>query len=227
MKIDKYLISVYLLLLAVNIHGMNKESLKSLEKEAWEEAFNGDKAEALKKFTQAARAGSWQASKFLAHNYGKEPLIDEKDDKKAQFFLSQAEGHKKQRPNEYFSEFDLGSQIEKFKALQFARNNPWYKDVLDELNSSNSSYFKEYPLPEKSILRLFRKMKDDKVDKKKALERMRLLGQTMNLVQSKEATQEIFKQVNDGYHSFSFSDDANTNYSLSKDMYNEPYNSDQ
>ncbi len=87
MKIDKHFIGIFVIFLAVNIQSMDKETLKSLEKEAWEEAFNGDKAEALKKFAQAARAGSWQASKFLAHNYGKEPLVDEKDEKKSTIFF--------------------------------------------------------------------------------------------------------------------------------------------
>lgn len=217
MKIAKQIIYAIPLFFMINVQSMAKTTVEKLEKEAWEQAFQGNAAAALETFIQVANNGSWQAAKLLAYNYGNDPLLDQKDEAKAQLFLQLAEHYKKESPPEYFSEVSLESKIEKCKSLQFARINPWYQEVLDILNSG-SSYFKEHPTPERSCIKLFDKIHDAKTDKQVALNCMRLFKQTMSQVQSEQTTREIFAQVNDGYGRFRFSQDATTNYYLCKDM---------
>ncbi len=149
---------------------------------------------------------NWQASGVLADNSSQEPLITEVDSNKGESFAQRAEASKKRKADQYLSGWQL----------EFARDNPWYEQVLDELNDPSSSYSQSFPLPQDSILALFRRIKRDENDQQKALRRAHLFGQSAKYIDSKDTLQEMFKEINGKHRSFSFSNDAVTNYSMSK-----------
>ncbi|MDP3787903.1 MAG: hypothetical protein Q8Q60_01130, partial [Candidatus Chromulinivorax sp.] len=162
-------------------------------------------------FVQAADEGSLEASQFLVYNYGKESLIDAPDEQKAQHFAHKIETAKEiakndaKKTNKYFSDYyftydvevDVDAKVEKLKALRLAKDNVWYQQVLDELNSSpsSSSSCDQYPLPEDSALALLKKTKNETPDKTKILGRVHLFNQAMNAVKSQQTIEIMLRNL--------------------------------
>ena len=217
MKKCVYVMSLFFCLAGIDVAAMEKCKISKLEDSAWQQAFDGNRSQALKEFTKAAHAGSWQACRFLAHNYGQDPLLtDKKDDEKSQFFSTQAD---KVEGRSFLSEHDLKDQIKKLTSLTFAWRNSWYQQILDEINVENCSYFKQYPLPEDGILRFFSAMKKDISDSEKAQRRMQLFCQSIRSLQSVRLVGKVFEDLANEYHKpFNFSKDVKLNCALSHDL---------
>jgi hypothetical protein len=220
MKKTQYGMSAYLFCHAISCYGLESTNSKTLERQAWEKAFNGENSEAIKLFTNAARGGSLTACKFLAYNYSDEPLIDAKNSDKALFFKEQADIYKRTYPHEHGAEDDLILNIKKLKAVQAGSNSPWYRKCLDAFTQACISLGR-YPGPEECALELFRSIRYAAVsDQEGALKKMDLLQEVLVSTPSKESVHAIFKELNDGYQGFYFSDKQEVNYQLSKALMN-------
>ncbi len=217
MKIIKIVNYLFLLCLINSLHAVEINDTKALEI-AWNHAFEGNNSLALGMFQQAAHQGSWQAAKFLAYNYRIEPLIDEMNIKKSEEFSKLAQNIKL-KSNAYFSKYEVESQIQKLKALQFANKNSWFKQILEELNSSASKWMHVYPLPDDGILKLFERINSSqKVDENVRLKQLQLFQSSIKHIQSKDTLCAIFKCQNSNHRVInSFSDEA-TNYLFAKQI---------